>query len=266
MILELCLEGVFAIVDMFFVSRLGQNAIATVGLTESVITIVYSLGIGLSTGAAAIVARRIGEKNPEGAARAGAQAILLSTAIGLITGTLGIIYGGDILKVMGAAPEVVESGAIFARILIGGSVVIILLFLINGVFRGAGNATMAMRSLWVASGANIILCPILISIFGLKGAAMATLLGRTIGVLYQTKHLITGDGELKFRREYFKFDFPILKSISSIAWPAGLQFIIGSGSWILINRWVAETGGTAASAGYQIAIRNFVSSFYRRGD
>jgi putative MATE family efflux protein len=258
MILELVLEGVFAVVDMFFVSRLGPSAIATVGLTESVVTIVYSLAIGLSTGAAAVVARRIGEKNPEGAAHAGAQAILLSTVIGLVLGLLGFVYAKDILVAMGAAADVVESGTIFAEILLGGSVVIVLLFLINGVFRGAGDAAMAMRSLWIASGANIVLCPVMIHFLGLKGAAIATVLGRASGVLYQGLHLARGDGELKFRRRHFSLDLPVLKSIASIAWPASLQYIIGSGSWIIITRLVADVGGTAASAGYQIAFRCFV--------
>ncbi len=258
MILELVLEGVFAVVDMFFVSQLGPGAIATVGLTESVITLVYSIAIGLGAGATAIVARRIGEKNTEAAVHAGAQAIVISTAVGLVLGVLGIIFAHDILAAMGAAPDVIETGASFTQILIGGSVAIVLLFLINGIFRGAGDAAMAMRSLWIASGTNIVLCPILIYFFGLKGAAIATVLGRSSGVLYQSWHLFKGDGVLKFQLRHFAVDMPILKSILTIAWPASFQYIIGSGSWILINRWVAETGGTAASAGYQIAFRNFV--------
>lgn len=157
MILELLLEGIFAIVDMFFVSRLGAGAIATVGLTESVVTLVYSIAIGLGTGATALVARRIGEKNPEAAAHAGAQAILLAAFVSLGLGALGITFAHDILAGMGAAPDVVASGAIFTRIQLGGCVVIVLLFLINGVFRGAGDAAMAMRSLWIASGINILL-------------------------------------------------------------------------------------------------------------
>jgi putative MATE family efflux protein len=258
MILELTLEGVFAIVDMFFVGRLGQNAIATVGLAESVVTIVYSIAIGLSTGATAIVSRRIGEKNPEAAARASAQALMLSTVIACIVGGLGVTYAKEILEGMGAAPEVVASGTTFTKILLGSSPVIVLLFLINGIFRGAGDAAMAMRSLWIASGVNILLCPVLIHFFGLKGAAIATAIGRGSGVLYQVRHLIRGDGELRLRARDFALRVPIIKSIASIAWPASLQYIIGSGSWIVVTRLVAETGGTAASAGYQIAFRNFI--------
>jgi putative MATE family efflux protein len=258
MILELSLESVFAVVDMFFVGRLGQNAIATVGLTESVITIVYSIAIGLSTAATAIVARRIGEKNPEDAAHAGAQSLLIALGITVVLSVLGFIFAGDILALMGASPDVVQEGAVFTRIMFGGSLAIILLFLINGIFRGAGDAAMAMKSLWIASIINIILCPIFIHFFGLKGAAIATVIGRSSGVLYQCYHLFKGIGILRFHGHHFSFDAPLIRSIITIAWPATLQFIIASGSWIVIARLVAETGGTTASAGYQIAIRNVV--------
>lgn len=258
MILELSLESVFAVVDMFFVSKLGENAIATVGLTESVITIIYSIAIGLSTAATAIVARRVGEKNPEGAAHAGAQSLVVSFAITIVLSLVGVVFAPDILSMMGASNDVIREGAIFTRIMFGGSAAIMLLFLINGIFRGAGNAAMAMKSLWIASGVNIILCPILIHFFGLKGAAIATVIGRSSGVAYQCYHLFKGSGLLKFHRHHFNFDFPIIKSIVNIASPATFQFIIQSGSWIILARLVAETGGTAASAGYQIAVRNMV--------
>ena len=258
MILELSLESVFAVVDMFFVSKLGQNAIATVGLTESVITIIYSIAIGLSTAATAIVARRIGEKNPEAAAHAGAQSLIIALIITLIMSILGIVFAGNILSFMGASPDVVADGAIFTRIMLGGSVAIMLLFLINGIFRGAGDAAMAMKSLWIASLINIILCPIFIHFFGLKGAAIATVIGRSTGVLYQCYHLFIGSGILKFKAIHFNIDTGLIKSIVNIAWPATFQFIIASGSWIILARLVAETGGTTASAGYQIAIRNVV--------
>jgi putative MATE family efflux protein len=258
MILELSLEGVFALVDMFFVGKLGQNAIATVGLTESVITIVYSVAIGLSTAATAIVARRIGEKNQEEAAHAGAQTLLVALGVTIVFSIVGVLFAGDILALMGASSEVVREGAVFTRIMFGGSVAIIFLFLINGIFRGAGDAAMAMKSLWVASGINIILCPVLIHFFGLKGAAIATVVGRSSGVLYQSYHLFRGSGILKLRLQHFVLNMGIVKSIARISWPATFQFIIASGSWILIVRLVAETGGTTASAGCQIAFRNFV--------
>ena len=259
MILELSLESVFAIVDMFFVSKLGAAAIATVGLTEAVISVVYAAGMGLGMGVTAIVARRVGEKNLDGASHAGAQSILISIALSIILGILGVIYAADILKFMGASDEVIAEGTTFAQIMFGGSIAIILLFLINGIFRGAGDAAMAMKSLWIASMLNIILCPILIHFFGLKGAAIATLIGRSSGVVYQVYHLFSGKKlALKFLPVHFGWDFPLVKSIVNIAWPAGVQFLIGSGSWIILTKLVAETGGTDASAGYQIALRNII--------
>lgn len=258
MILELSLESVFAVVDIFFVSKLGQAAIATVGLTESVITIVYSVAIGLSTAATAIVARRVGEKNPEAAAHAGAQALLISFVVTALISVLGVVYAPEILALMGASHDVVRDGAVFTRIMLGGSIVIMLLFLINGIYRGAGNAAMAMKSLWIASIINIILCPILIQFWGLQGAAIATVIGRGTGVAYQCYHLFRGSGMLRFTRSMFRVDIAAVKHIIDIAWPATLQFIIASGSWIVLTRLVAQSGGTTASAGYQIAIRNVV--------
>jgi len=265
MILELSLESVFALVDIFFVSKLGSNAIQTVGLTESVITIVYSLAIGLSTAATAMVARRVGEKNPDAAAHAGMQALIMSLIATIFISVAGIIFAPEILRIMGATQEVVEEGTIFTRIMLGGSVVIILLFLINGIFRGAGNAAIAMRSLWLASIINIFLCPALINGWGpfpelgLKGAAIATVIGRGTGVLYQCYHLFRGQkGTINLRKEHFIIDFTIMRSLVKIAWPATFQFIIASGSWIVLTHLVAVTGGTHASAGYQIAIRNVV--------
>ena len=258
MILELSLESVFAVVDMFFVGKLGQNAIATVGLTESVATIIYSLAIGLSTAATAIVARRIGEKNPEAAAHAGAQSIIIVFIATVIASIAGVIFAPNILSFMGASPDVVAEGADFTRIILGCSGAIMFLFLINGIFRGAGDAAMAMRSLWIASIINIVLCPIFIHFWGLKGAAIATVIGRSSGVFYQSYHLFKGSGMLTFEARHFKIDMPLIKSIIHIAWPATFQFIIASGSWIILAKLVAETGGTTASAGYQIAIRNVV--------
>jgi putative MATE family efflux protein len=258
MILELSLESVFAVVDMFFVGKLGKNAIATVGYTESVITIVYSIAIGLSTAATAVVARRIGEKNPEAAAHAGAQAMVISLIATLVLSIAGFVFAGDILTLMGAQEDVVREGTNFARIMLSGSVAIMFLFLINGIFRGAGDAAMAMKSLWIASIINIILCPIFIHYYGLNGAAIATVIGRSTGVIYQCYHLFKGNGIIKIRKHHFKLDPIIGKSIIKIGWPATFQFIIASGSWIVLARLVADTGGTTASAGYQIAIRNVV--------
>ena len=266
MILELSLESVFAVVDIFFVSKhIGSNATQTVGLTESVITIIYSLAIGLSIAATAMVARRIGEKDPAAAAHAGMQVLIMALFVTVIISIVGVIFAPDILRIMGATPEVVAEGTVFTRIMLGGSLVIILLFLINGIFRGAGNAAIAMKSLWLASLINIFLCPALITGWGpfpelgLKGAAIATTIGRGIGVLYQCYHLFWNKkSTINLGREHFIIDFPVMKSLIKIAWPATFQFIIASGSWIVLSQLVATTGGTHASAGFQIAIRNLV--------
>lgn len=264
MILELSLESVFAVVDMFFVGKLGENAIATVGLTEAVAAIVYSIAIGLSAAATAMIARRTGEKNEEAASHAGAQTIVLSLMVTIVISTLGIVFAADILRIMGAKPDVVRDGAIFTQILLGGSVVIILIFLINGIFRGAGNAAIAMRSLWIASLCNIVFCPLFIYGFGpfhglgLKGAAIATTIGRGIGVAYQVYHLMKGTSNIHIKAKHFKIEWQLMKALIKIAWPATFQFLIASGSWIVLAALVAKSGGTAASAGYQVAMRNVV--------
>lgn len=256
MILELSLESVFAIVDIFFVSKLGENAIATVGLTESVITIIYSLGIGLSTAATAMVARRVGEKNLEAASKSSAQVIIIAGFVTIILSAIGVLNADSILGLMGASEKVISEGGNFTRIMFGGSFSIIMLFLINGIFRGAGNASIAMRSLWIASIINIILDPIFIHFWGLEGAAIATVFGRTSGVLYQCYHLFFSTNLLKITLDKFKPDLILIKSLIGIAWPATFQFLIASGSWIILARLVADSGGTTALAGYQIALRN----------
>jgi putative MATE family efflux protein len=263
MIMEMIMESVFAVVDLYFVGHLpnSSNAIQTVGLTESVITIVYSLAIGISMAATALVARRIGEKNPEGAAHAGAQAILLSVFITVAISVAGYIYADDILRIMGAEEATVRDGTTYTRIMMGGSLVIMLLFMINGIFRGAGDASMAMRSLWLANICNIILCPILIRglgpipAFGLTGAALATTIGRGIGVVYQLYHLFKGSSIVRIRPRHFNWDAPVIKSVINIASPGTLQFIIASCSWIFLAKMVADTGSDEASAGYQTALR-----------
>ena len=261
MMLEMCMESVFAVVDIFFVSHLGKHATSTVGLTESVITIVYSLAIGISMAATAMVARRVGEKNIKGASKAGMQSIFISLAITICISIPGFIYAADILRLMGAEEIAIETGKNYTRIMMGGSVVIMLLFLINGILRGAGDAMMAMKSLWIANISNIILCPLLIRglgpipAFGVMGAAMATTIGRSIGVCYQLYHLFNGKRLVKFTIKHLAPDWAIIRSLISIAWPATLQFLIGSGSWIILASLVVQTGHSEASAGYQIAIR-----------
>jgi len=261
MMLEMCMESVFAVVDIFFVSHLGKHATSTVGLTESVITIVYSLAIGISMAATAMVARRVGEKNYKAASKAGMQSILISLAITIAVSIPGFIYAADILRLMGAEEAAIETGIGYTRIIMGGSLVIMLLFLINGIFRGAGDAMMAMKSLWIANICNIILCPLLIRgwgpipAYGIVGAAMATTIGRGIGVGYQLYHLFNGKRLIQFTLKHLVPDFTTIRAVIAIAWPATLQFLIGSGSWIILASLVVTTGHSDASAGYQIAIR-----------
>ncbi|MBL0359038.1 MAG: MATE family efflux transporter [Chitinophagaceae bacterium] len=261
MVLEMCMESVFALVDIYFVSHLGKHATSVVGLTESVITIVYSLAIGISMAATAMVARRVGEKNTAAASRAGMQSMLIALFFTVIISVTGFVFSGELLHLMGAEPETIASGQNYTRILMAGSLVIMLLFLLNGIFRGAGDAMMAMKSLWIANICNIILCPILIRglgpipAFGITGAAMATTIGRGIGVLYQLYHLFNGRHIVKFVFKHLAPDWKVIRSIFNIAWPATLQFLIGSGSWIVLTSLVARTGHSDASAGYQIAIR-----------
>lgn len=263
MILEMILESVFALVDLFFVGHLrnSNHALATVGLTESMLTIIYSLSIGISMAATSVVARRIGEKNEAAASLSAAQAGLLAVGLTLILSIAGYFYAPQLLRLMGAEESTILEGYPYTQIMMAGSIVIMLLFLINGIFRGAGDAFMAMKSLWVANLFNIILCPLLIygfgnwNGFGLMGAALATTTGRGIGVLYQLLHLSKGTGKIKIKLGHFKPDIAILKTLVRIATPGTLQFIIGSCSWIVLARLVAETGHSTASAGYQTAIR-----------
>lgn len=263
MILEMMMESVFALVDLYFVGHLhnSSHAIQTVGLTESVLTILYSLAIGMSMAATAVVARRIGEKDPIAAAKAGMQAIFVAVAVTIVISIFGFIYAREILMLMGASAETAAQGTTYVQIMIGGSVIIVLLFLINGIFRGAGNAAIAMKSLLIANAANIILCPLLINglgpipAFGLTGAAMATTIGRAIGVLYQLYSLFGDKGVLKIKLDYLVPEWNQIKALLKIAMPAIFQFVIASCSWIFLAQLVATTGSDQGSAGYQTALR-----------
>lgn len=264
MMLEMCLESVFAVVDIYFVNRLGPHAVSVVGLTEAVITIVYSVAIGLSAAATAVIARRVGEKNPEGASQAAVQALIVSGILILVMSAFGYGYAEEILTVMGAQPEAINMGVHYTQLMLGGCAVVVLLFLINGIFRGAGNASVAMRSLWIGNGMNILLCPLLINgfgpipAFGVTGAAMATVIGRGTGVLYQLWQLFFVKHDmLKVNNRRWWPDMTVIRSLLNIAGPATIQFIIQSASWIFLAAIVAKYG-SQASAGYQTAIRLIV--------
>ncbi|HEY1033171.1 MAG TPA: MATE family efflux transporter [Flavipsychrobacter sp.] len=263
MILEMAMESLFAVVDVFFVSKLGVDAVATVGLTESMLTLIYSIAMGLGMGATAIVARRVGEKNPDGAAHSGMQAIYVGLFFSIIISLVGIFFAKDLLLLMGAETRVAENNYRYTQLLMGGNIVIMMLFLINGVFRGAGDATIAMRSLWIANALNIVLCPILINgwgpipAYGLTGAAMATTIGRGSGVIYQVYHLFKGKGMIKILRRHIGIDMPIIVNIIKIASGGTAQFLIASASWVFLVR-ILSSFGSDALAGYTIGIRVIV--------
>jgi putative MATE family efflux protein len=260
MILEMLMESVFAVVDIFFVGKLGNAAVATVGLTESVLSLVYSVAIGLSMAATALVARRVGEKNFAEAAHAGMQTILFALVLSVIISIIGLTSANSILHLMGASDKMIADNIAYTRIMFGGNVVIMLLFLINGIFRGAGDASIAMRSLWIGNICNIILCPVLIyglgpfPALGLKGAAIATTVGRGIGVMYQLYRLFIRKGLLSFYLYQLRPERHLLQQIVKIGSTGTLQFLVSSASWIFLARLVASFH-EAAMAGYQVAIR-----------
>jgi putative MATE family efflux protein len=260
MIMEMMMESVFAVVDIFFVGKLGNDAVATVGLTESVLSLVYSIAIGLSMAATALVARRVGEKNLKEAAHAGMQAILFALMLSIVISAVGVFYAQEILRLMGANERMIAENIRYTQIMYGGNVVITLLFLTNGIFRGAGDASIAMRSLWIANISNIILCPLLIygfgpvPAFGLKGAALATTTGRGIGVMYQLYRLFIRKGLLTFYLKQLKPEKELLVQIVKIGSTGTVQFLVSSASWIFLARLMAGFG-EAAMAGYQVAIR-----------
>ncbi len=260
MILEMLMESLFAVVDIFFVAQVGVDAVSTIGLTESVITLIYSVGIGMSMAATAMVARRIGEKKPEDAAKAAGQAILMAVTIAVALGVPGFIYADDILRLMGGSEKLIAEGVGYTRIMLGTNIVIILLFLLNGVFRGAGDASLAMVSLWIANGINIVLDPLLIlgigpfPELGVEGAAVATLIGRSIGVSFQLFILFGGSGVIKLRFSHFKIDWGIISRLAKVSATGAGQFLIASASWIFLMRIIALFGSQAI-AGYTIGIR-----------
>src|SRR5437868_4422682 len=238
MVAEMLMESLFALADIFWVSKLGASATATVVLTESMLIIVYSFAMGLSIGGAAIVARRIGEKDPNGAARAAVQAIALGLALAGVVGVVGALAGHHLLAAMGASPEVVEVGSRFTRVMLGGSVTVILLFMINAVFRGAGDPNVALRTLVVANGINIVLGPLLVfgvgpfPRLGVTGAAVATTIGRGIGVLYQLRALRAGRGNLAVRREHLRIDRAVIAAILRLSGTGIFQIFISTTSWV----------------------------------
>jgi len=262
MVLEMVMESLFGIVDVFFVSRLGSDAIATVGLTESMLTVIFGIALGLSMATTALVARRIGEKDPDGAARSAVQAIFVGIAVSAVIGAIGIATAPQLLRLMGATPAI-EANALYSRIVMGGSGVIFLLFLINAIFRGAGDATLAMRTLWLANVINIVLDPCLINGWGpfprlgVIGAAVATTTGRGIGVLYQFRQLGAAGNRITISKRHLRLDLSVMLKLLRVSAMGILQFLIAMASWMGLMRIIA-TFGAAAVAGYTIAIRMLI--------
>jgi putative MATE family efflux protein len=259
-ILEMGMESTFGVVDAFWVAALGSDAIAAVGLTESLVVLVFSVAFGLAMGATATVSRRIGEKDPEGASVATAQAILCGLALALVTGILGASLAPQLLGLMHASPEVIRTGSGYTRVLLGGDVAILMIFLLNGVLRGAGDAAAAMRTLWLANIVNLILDPCLIyglAFFpklGVMGAAVATTTGRSIGVLYQLYLLSSGKSRVAIPRSGLRLDWPVMRKLLRVTGTCMAQYFIGMASWVTLARLNANFG-SAAVAGYTLAIR-----------
>lgn len=260
MVLEMVLESLFAVVDVFWVSRLGPNAIATVGLTESVLTLVFAVGLGLSMSTTAMVARRIGEKDSDGAAIAAVQAIILGLIASIVIGLPFFFLAPKLLGAMGATPAIVAGGSGYTRIALGGSGVVLMLFLNNAIFRGTGDAAIAMRLLWVSNILNLVLDPCLIfglgpfPRMGVTGAALATFTGRGIGVLYQFYRLFRGTERLCILACHLRLNIEVLWRLVKVSFTGILQFLIGQASWIGLVRIVSLFGAPALAA-YTIAIR-----------
>lgn len=260
MILEMLMESIFALVDIAYVSQVSVNAVATIGLTESVITLVYAIAIGLSMAATAVVARRVGEKDFDGARKAAVQAILLGVLVAFIVGVVGFLFSKEILDLMGAEPDLIDEGHGYTKWLIGGNITILLLFLINAIFRGAGDASIAMWALVLSNSLNIILDPIFIfgwgpiPEYGVMGAALATNIGRGTAVLFQLGILFFGWSKIQLTISSFVLNLKVMKNLIKVSLGGIAQFLIGTSSWVFLMRIMSEFGSEVL-AGYTIAIR-----------
>jgi len=260
MVLEMLMESLFAIVDVFWVSHLGSEAIAVVGLTESLMTLIYAVAMGISIAATAVVARRIGESARDRAAQSAAQVMMLGLGVSVVLGLTAACFAVEILRAMGASAAVVANGADFARVMFGGNVTVFMIFLVNAIFRGAGDAALAMRTLWLANSLNMVLGPCFIfgwgpfPELGVTGAAVATNLGRGVGVLYQLWHLARRHGRISLHLRHFRPAPDVLKRVLLTSSTGLAQLLIGTTSWIGLFKILAMFG-SAALAGYTIAVR-----------
>jgi putative MATE family efflux protein len=260
MVLEMLMESVFAVVDIFFVAKLGADAVAAVGLTESMLTLIYTLAMGLSIGATAMVSRRIGEHDPQGAAHAATQALMLALVVSLVLGAAGVILAPRLLGLMGASPGVIETGVGYTRVMLGGNAAILFLFLINAIFRGAGDAAIAMRTLWLANLINIVLAPCLVfglgpfPELGVMGAAVATTIGRGTGALYAFARLVRPGGRVSLAGQRLRIEPSVIMRLLRLSASGAFQVFIGMASWIGLIR-ILSGFGSDALAGYVIGIR-----------
>jgi putative MATE family efflux protein len=260
MVLEMVMESLFAIVDVFWVAHLGANAIATVGLSESILMLVYCGAMGLSMAITAMVARRIGEKDPEGAAVATTQAIAIAIAAAVMIAAAGVRFAPQFLAIMGASPDVIATGSHYAAVMLGSSVCIILLFVNNGVFRGAGDAAIAMRVLWLSNIINLIMDPCFIfglgpfPKLGVTGAAVSTTIGRSIGVAFQMWVLFSGNGRVKLAASKLRIHWDVMKRLLRVAINGMFQYGVAQTSWMVLVRIVSSFGSFAV-AGYTVALR-----------
>lgn len=260
MVLEMMMESLFAVVDMFWVAHLGANAVATVGFTESLLTLLFAVALGLSIATMATVARRIGEKDPKAAAQTASQAVVLGVGIAAVVGTVGFIFARDLLRIMGASPEVIATGSGYTRAIYGGSGTVLLLFLINGVFRGAGDASLAMRVLWTANWINIVLNPLLIfglgpfPRLGVAGSGIGTTIGRGCGVLLQLWFLSSGKSRVVLRLQQIRLIPALMLRLVRLSLGGMFQYLVAMASWIVMVRMCAVFGSVAI-AGYTLALR-----------
>ncbi len=265
MVLEMLMESMFAVVDIYFVSKLGADAVATVGITESLMTLVYAIGIGFSMATTAVVARRIGEKNPESAATAASQSIIIGAIISIFLAIPGLLMAKELLGLMGASQAVIDTGFPYTKVMVAGNVVVMLLFIINAIFRSAGDAAISMRVLWFANICNIILDPCLIfglgpfPELGIQGAAIATVTGRGLAVIFQFYLLFSGKGRIKLTLRSFTIHFDVMIKLFRLSIGGIGQYIIATSSWIGLMRIMADFGSDAL-AGYTIAIRIIIFS------
>lgn len=265
MILEMVMESLFAIVDIFWVSKLGDQAVATVGVTESLFALIFGVAMGLSIAATASVARRIGEKNPDAASHAAAQAVLLTVVVSLVIAVAGGWFAPDLLLLMSGSPQLAHYGGAYARIMLIFSPSVMMLFVFNAIFRGAGNAVIAMRALWLGNAINLVLDPLFIfglgpiPACGVLGASIATSTGRTVAALYGLYCLLQGRGEIRLKRHHWTLDWPLIGHVVALATPAAIQYLVPTASWVGLTRIVAMFGAEAI-AGYTIAIRIIIFS------